>query len=179
MNKRKKGKKRKKEKRCFISLNSFDRSCFSLSNWNMARSAKVSEWFTRKIKTYNPKKKIIIIQPWFGENKVLMPALAPSYHTRNVGCLLWGCHGLVATLQTQSNVPFFKKDFIYLFMKDTERSRERGTGRRSKLHRRTWCGTRFQNSRITPEPKADAQPLSHPGGPQSNVLQAAVSGSIL
>ena len=28
------------------------------------------------------------------------------------------------------------------------------------------CGTRFQDPGITPEPKADAQPLSHPGGPR-------------
>ena len=28
-----------------------------------------------------------------------------------------------------------------------------------------WCGTRSQESGITPWPKADAQPLSHPGAP--------------
>ena len=44
------------------------------------------------------------------------------------------------------------KDFIYVFMRDTQREVEH---------------PRIPGSR--PEPKADAQPLSHPGAPQSYV----------
>ena len=69
---------------------------------------------------------------------------------------------------TQAPKGFFKKDFIYLFMKDTHRERQ---GHRQKekqapcrepdvgLNPRTPQGSR-------PEPKADAQPLSHPGVPR-------------
>ena len=58
----------------------------------------------------------------------------------------------------------FFKDFIYLFMRDTERERQRHRQREKQtpceepdwgLHPRT-PGSR-------PEPKADTQPLSNPG----------------
>ena len=60
---------------------------------------------------------------------------------------------------------FFKIDFIYLFMRDTERERGRGIGRgRSKAPCREPdvgldCGTPGS----CPGSKADVQLLSHPG----------------
>ena len=71
---------------------------------------------------------------------------------------------------------FFKKDFIYLFMRDTERGRDTGRGRNRLL-----AGTLLWNSipgawdhalspGSCPEPKADAQPLSHPGIPRMSIL---------
>ena len=48
-------------------------------------------------------------------------------------------------------------------MRVAERGRDTGRGRRSRLHAGARCGTRSQNSGSCPEPKADAQPRSHPG----------------
>ena len=57
---------------------------------------------------------------------------------------------------------FLKKGFIYLFMRDTQREADTGRGRRRLPvgnQMRDWTpGSR-------PEPKADTQPLSHPGAP--------------
>ena len=50
---------------------------------------------------------------------------------------------------------FFLKDFIYLFMRDTEREREAGSIQGARYGTRSW------DPRITPWPKADARPLSH------------------
>ena len=66
---------------------------------------------------------------------------------------------------------FFKKDFIYLFMRDTEREKQRHRQREKQAPCREpdvgldpgtpgWC----------PELKADAKPLSHPGIPLWLVL---------
>ena len=61
---------------------------------------------------------------------------------------------------------FFFLDFIYLFMRDTQRQREKQTP----------CGEpdvglnpRTRGS--GPEPKAAARPLSHPGVPLTRVLR--------
>ena len=59
---------------------------------------------------------------------------------------------------------FIFKDFIYLFMSDTQRDRDIGRGRSKLL-----SGSLMQDSIIEPgshpELKADTQPLSHPGVP--------------
>ena len=65
-------------------------------------------------------------------------------------------------------VSFFLKDFIYLFMKDRERERQRKKQAPcrepdAELDPRT-MGSR-------PEPKEEAQLLSHPGIPKKNVLR--------
>ena len=54
----------------------------------------------------------------------------------------------------------FKKDLIYLLMSDIERDRDIGRGR-SRLP----AGTPGS----CPEPKADTQPLSHPGVPKYHI----------
>ena len=62
---------------------------------------------------------------------------------------------------------FFKnKDFIYLFMRDRERERERQRHRQREKQAPCREPDVGLNPRITPEPKADAQPLSHPGVPE-------------
>ena len=51
---------------------------------------------------------------------------------------------------------FFFKEFIYLFM--------RGTQRKAETQAEGEAGSLFPGPRASrPEPKADAQPLSHPG----------------
>ena len=60
---------------------------------------------------------------------------------------------------------FFKKDFIYLFMRNTEREREREAEGEAGSMQGAWCGTRSRDSRITPWAKGSAKPLSHPGIP--------------
>ena len=71
--------------------------------------------------------------------------------------------------RAKSNLPdmlfrkrFFFKDFIYLFMKDTERGRDIGRGR----SREPDVGLDSRSPGSQPELKADAQPLSHPGIPR-------------
>ena len=61
---------------------------------------------------------------------------------------------------------FFKKDFIYLFRRDTEREEAEAPAEgEAGSPWEAWCGTRFLIPGSWPEPKADAQPLSHPGTP--------------
>ena len=52
-------------------------------------------------------------------------------------------------------ISIFFKDFIHFFMRDTERKAETQAER----------GTQSQFPGSHPGPKADAQPLSHPGIP--------------
>ena len=56
---------------------------------------------------------------------------------------------------------FIKTLFIYLFMRDTERQRHRPKEKQAP------CGEPDVglDPRITPEPKTNTQPLSHPGVP--------------
>ena len=57
-------------------------------------------------------------------------------------------------------------------MRNTEWERGRDTGRgRSKLPARSPCGTGSWIPGSGPEPKAEAQPLSHPGVPQHNIFE--------
>ena len=73
-------------------------------------------------------------------------------------------------------MPFFE-DFIYLFMRDnTERHRHKQREKKSPcgmpdrgLHPRT--------SGPLPEPKIDAQPLSHPGASRSMLFKYLMSYS--
>ena len=62
-------------------------------------------------------------------------------------------------------------------MSNTERERGRDTGRgRSRLHARSpmW-GLKPRNLGSWPEPKAEAQPLSHPGIPSFNLFDVHLS----
>ena len=56
----------------------------------------------------------------------------------------------------------FFKDFIYLFMIDTERSRDISKGKRSRLHAGAEVGLNPGTPGSHPELKADSQLLSHP-----------------
>ena len=59
-------------------------------------------------------------------------------------------------------------------MRDREREREREAETQAKGEadstQEARCGTRSQDPRITPEPKVDAQPWSHPGIPNQKGL---------
>ena len=60
----------------------------------------------------------------------------------------------------------FLKDFIYLFMRDTERDRQRQRQREKQAPcREPDVGLDPGTAGSRPEPKANAQPLSHPGIP--------------
>ena len=63
-----------------------------------------------------------------------------------------------------SSSSFFKKDFIYLFMRDRERERGRGIGRgRSRLH----AGSPMWDSGITPWAKGKCSTAEQPSHPYS------------
>ena len=65
---------------------------------------------------------------------------------------------------------FILKDFIYLFMRDTERERQRYRQREKQApHGEPHVGLDPGTSGSHPEPKADGQPLSHPGRPRERV----------
>ena len=70
-------------------------------------------------------------------------------------------------------ISIFKKDCIYLFMRDTERSRDTGRGREQGS--RCWDSILRPGSH--PEPKADAQPLSHPGIRRISIFNNSSSDS--
>ena len=63
----------------------------------------------------------------------------------------------------------FLKDFIYLFMTDRERQRHRQMEKQAPC-REPDGGLDPSTLGSCPEPKADAQPLSHPGVPPSGFL---------
>ena len=68
--------------------------------------------------------------------------------------------------QCWGSVLFFFKDFIYLFMKDTHTQRQRHRQKEKQApHKEPNEGTRSWIPGSGPEPKADIQPLSHPGVP--------------
>ena len=60
---------------------------------------------------------------------------------------------------------FLKKDFIYLFMRETHRERQRHRQREKQASFREPNEGLNPQPGSYPEPKADAQPLSHPGIP--------------
>ena len=70
---------------------------------------------------------------------------------------------LLGWQQYENFKPFFFKDFIYLFMRDTEREAE--TYQREKQSPRRDCdvGLDPRTPESHPELKVDAQPLSHLG----------------
>ena len=55
-------------------------------------------------------------------------------------------------------------------MRDTQREAETQAEGEAGSMQGARCGTRFQIPESPPEPKADAQPLSHPGIPKINFL---------
>ena len=57
---------------------------------------------------------------------------------------------------------FFKDLLIYLFMRDTERGRHRQREKQAPC-RKPDMGLNPRTPESRPEPKTDAQPLSHPG----------------
>ena len=63
----------------------------------------------------------------------------------------------------------FKKDFIYLFTRDTHREAETQAEGEAGSMQGAECRTRSQIPGSCPEPKADAQPLSHPGIPENDL----------
>ena len=62
---------------------------------------------------------------------------------------------------------FFFKDFIYLFMRDKERGRDIGAGRSRLPAGEPDAGFSPRTLGSRPEPKADAQTLSHLATPFS------------
>ena len=60
---------------------------------------------------------------------------------------------------------FLKKDFIYLFMRDTQREVETLAEEKQAPCRKPNAGLDPRTPESLPEPKADTQPLSHPGVP--------------
>ena len=61
------------------------------------------------------------------------------------------------------NIIYFFKDFIYLFMRDTEREAEAQAEGEAGSTQVSQRGTRFWVSRIMPWAEGGAKPLSHPG----------------
>ena len=96
--------------------------------------------------------------------------------SKRVGLLLSGSmfSCLLPHLWQQLNYQYFFKDFIYLFMRDMERERQRHRQREKQaLCREPDLGLNPRTPGSRPEPKADAQQLSHPCVPQflkQNVL---------
>ena len=63
----------------------------------------------------------------------------------------------------------FFKDFIYLFMRDTEKEKQREREREKQAPcREPDAGLNPRTQGSQPELKADTQPLSHPGVPLSH-----------
>ena len=80
-------------------------------------------------------------------------------------------------LSTQSWVPIIStlplsifKDFIYLFMRDSEREAETQAEREAGSLRGPKAGLHPRTPGSHPEPKTDAQALSHPGIPNPALL---------
>ena len=62
----------------------------------------------------------------------------------------------------------FFRDFIYLFMRDTEKERQRHRQREKQAPcREPYMGLDPRTPGSHPGPKADAKPLSHPGVPSN------------
>ena len=60
---------------------------------------------------------------------------------------------------------FFFKDFIYLFMRDTQKEQRHGKREKQAPSREPDVELDPRTPGSHPEPEADAQPLSHPGAP--------------
>ena len=91
---------------------------------------------------------------------------ALRWHVRFPFCLLIWWIILVVNL-----IWLFKKDFVYLFMKDTHTQRQRHRQREKQAScRDPDAGLDPGTLGSWPELKADAQPLSYPGVPNSLIL---------
>ena len=88
-------------------------------------------------------------------------SLGPAQRQR---CFTAGHTQLYLTLVICS---FLKKKIIYLFMRDTERKRQR---HRQKEKQGARCGTRSRVSRITPQAAGGAKLLRHQGCPAITVF---------
>ena len=67
-------------------------------------------------------------------------------------------------------ISFFKKDFIYSWETHRERQRHRQREKQAPC-REPDVGLNPRTPGSQPEPKADAQPLSHPGAPLQSFLE--------
>ena len=81
----------------------------------------------------------------------------------------------VFNFEVNSFFLIFKKYFIYLFMRDTERGRDTGRGRNRLPVGKPGTGLHPRIPGSQPEPKTDSQPLSHPRGPKSIVFYLYLS----
>ena len=72
---------------------------------------------------------------------------------------------------------FFFKDFIYLFMRDTQREAETKAEGEAGSMQGAQCGTWSWVSRITPWAAGGAKPLRHRGCPRSWSLRLPVYGA--
>ena len=72
------------------------------------------------------------------------------------------CPGVWPTGPSWVASSFFFFLRFYLFMRDTEREAETYAEGEAGSLQGARCGTRSQDHGTSPEPKADAQPLSHP-----------------
>ena len=83
----------------------------------------------------------------------------------------WATQGSPAEPPRDPSFFFFLKDFIYLFMKDTQRERQRHKQRKKQAPRREPnAGLDPGTPGSRPGPKAGAKPLSHPGIPLAIIL---------
>ena len=99
-----------------------------------------------------------------GHGSALLDSPTPALRTANLSFP----HGKNCLFIFLMFVLFVFKDFIYLFMRDTEREREAETqaeGEAGSLQGAP-CGTPSQDPGSQPEPKADTQPLNLPGAPE-------------
>ena len=79
---------------------------------------------------------------------------------------------LCAVLFAKTFPLLFKKKIFYLFIRDTQRERQRHRQREKQAPRREPDVELDPGSRAArPKPKADTQPLSHPGVPVSNLSE--------
>ena len=74
----------------------------------------------------------------------------------------------------------FKKDFSYLFMRDTETEGDAETqaGGEAGSMQGAQCGTRSRVSRIMPWTEGGAKPLSHWGCPKPIFIKMYTQGSL-
>ena len=86
-----------------------------------------------------------------------------------------GDFSLLPDLLVYPSFYFFFKDFIYLFMRDTDRKAETQAEGEAGSLQGARCGTQSQVSRITPWAKGSDKPLSHPGCPQKDISKSMSS----
>ena len=72
---------------------------------------------------------------------------------------------ILCELCVQALCSFFKKDFIYLLMRDRDREAETQADGEAGSMQGAWCGTWSRVSRIMSWAEGGAKPPSHPGVP--------------